>query len=436
MKIIKSMLLVVLALMGLQNSAWSQKDKSKCTKMKDSSPEIIWDFSTGKLTEPCCIKKGQNLPIIITNVNRTLFDITIGKEFKKFDATLPDILNFEQVKQVLQAETASSMVDQTVSASAFTNATTDSLQKEEQAKNSLIAVLISSQKIIDCGICLEEALKNSSTYEVAQERKKMCLQGKSINAVRSKLDSSYQAILQNESFVRTNSKDLTTVKHLNEAVDAADLQKAIEDIVTLYYTLSDPKTFEFSTTLPIEEAYELVLNLDVSPKKGVNKDGDSRPLHLPIKGLKLSISPGFFVNYFPGAELYYPADHPTSPDSVFIRTAFDPQTLTPSTGALIHVSFLGCKNLDWAISTGASFLVESTQMRWHLGGSMLLGKQRRLVISLGASLGTGIPSLHPSYSKDRAYSKANLEGKTLLQKTPQLGAFLGITYNLPIKTNS
>ncbi|MFK7799464.1 MAG: hypothetical protein AB8E82_18580, partial [Aureispira sp.] len=423
---IKNILLVVLAFMGLQHSAWSQK--------------IEWDFQTEPPSDKLpCVKKGDHLLINITNINRTLFDITIDKEFKKFDATLPEILNFEQAKQVLQTETASSMVDNTIAANGITRGGTDSLEQEEQARKSLIMLLISSQKIIDCGLCLEEALKNSSTHDIAQKRKEMCLQNKPITTVRSELDASYQAILRGEAFVRSNTKDLATVKHLNEAIKAVDLQKAIEDIITLYYTISDPKTFEFSTTLPIEEAYRLDLKLNITPKEGVNKDGAVLPLHLPIKGVKISVSPGLFFNYFPSAKTTYLEDYQSNgvaTDSVLIRTAFDNKSLIPSAGALIHVSFFGCKSIDLAVSAGASTRIESGEMRWHLGGSVILGKARRLVLSVGATLGTSVQELNPNYTLERPYLRADLQDKTIHQEVPQIGAFLGITYNLPIKTKS
>lgn len=429
-------ILCLLLVMVLQQLAYSQCPPSKIEQ------EIIWDFQTGEITEPCCLQKGIRLPIRVININRNLYGIVINEKFRTFDVQLPGILNFAKEQQQVQQNIASATTqdqgntstgDSSDSTPSVTNATA------EQATDSLAQLLLNSKKIIDCGACLEAILQKDIGYATAQNQLASCTEGKTETQVRAALTKIQQSILQEQNFILLESSNPLVLQQLSTALKATDISKAIEDIMTLYTKISNPKTFEFYTILPIKEAYELDLELKVTSKTETTMAPPPVNLTYAIRGIKISISPGLFVNYFPGARTYHKEDFqlnnlPT--DSVTIQSTFDDNSLLPSIGALIHVSFLGCKNHDIAISTGASTHLSSGDMRWHIGTSLLLGKQRRFVLSAGLTIGQNIQELNQSYQLKAPYPTAALEDKTITQEVAHIGCYLGVFYNIPAPPKS
>lgn len=434
----------MLLLLTLQQLAYSQKGKNStknCPPCR-TQQEIIWDFQTGKITEPCCLQKGINLPIKVVGINRTLYGIVINEKFRTFDVQIPSILNFakeqQQVQQNIATATAQNQGNRSIGDSS------DSLPKitntpPQQAADSLAQLLLNSKKIIDCGACLEAILQKDIGYATAQDQLALCTEGKTEAQVRAALTNIQQSIQQEQNFILIESSNPIVLQQLSTALKSTDISKAIEDIMTLYTKITNPKTFEFYTILPIQEAYELNLELKVTSKTETTVAPPPVNLTYAIRGIKISISPGLFVNYFPGARTYYKEDFqlnnlPT--DSVTLQSSFDDNSLLPSIGALIHVSFLGCKNHDIAISTGASTHLSSGDMRWHIGTSLLLGKQRRFVLSAGLSLGQNIQELNQSYQLNTPYPTAALEDKTITQEVAHIGAYLGVFYNIPAPPKS
>lgn len=394
----------------INSQAFSQKQEHSAKD--NTSKGIVWDFSTGKITEPCCIAKGKNIPIKIINVNRNIFDVVIDPQFLKFSSEPLEILDFEKMKANVSRAQAQ-LADRR-----------SSFDENAQAKalgdlNNLGTALNNFEKVINCGQCLSHILNQNLSFIEAKAAKVKCTESLGLDEYISKrtLGSRYLQIIQTE-------------------VLDFELAEAIQNIELIYDKISDSKTFEVSTTVPIQEAYQLALKLSVTPKKKEEQHGEERNLVYPINGIKISFSPGFFINHFPGAQNYYLKDYqlngnPT--DSVTIKSTFDDKSLIPSIGALIHVSFFGCSDVDFALSAGASTRLETGSMRWHLGTSLLLGKQKRFVLSVGATLGQGISELNQSYEIDRPYQKSTIQNQTITSDVPHVGWFIGFSYNLPAK---
>lgn len=443
-------ILCLLLLMALNQLAYSQKSRTKVdsTERENTSSsnapdeekcppcrtqqEIIWDFQTGKITEPRCLQKGTNVPIKIRGINRTLYNVVIDDKFKTFDLELPGVLDFEKKQQEAQQNIAASN-------SVASVMKLDKNGDQKKATDALAQFLLNSKKVIDCGACLQAILQKDIGYDKAQEQLNICTGGKSEDSLRVHLKRLYKNIEEVQTSIMLNSDDPFLIQQLNTALNSTDISKAIEDIMTLYTKITSQKTFEYTTTLPIKEAYELDLELKAISKPNTKVTSSSVNLTYAIKGIKISISPGLFVNYFPGARTCYKEDFelngmPT--DSVVIRSTFDDNSLLPSIGALIHVSFFGCKDHDFALSAGVSTHFTTGDMRWHIGTSWLIGKQRRFVLSAGLSIGQNIQEIDQQYQLDTPYPKAALEGKAITQEVAHVGGYLGVFYNIPAPPKS
>ncbi|BDS09807.1 hypothetical protein [Aureispira anguillae] len=434
-------LLLSLSILCCNCSLWAQKDnRPDCIKNT-----IIWDFSkTGsdQLDEPCCLKKGKNVKIHIININRNAYEISINKQLKSYHTTRPEILDIEKMK-------TDAAVASKVSGNAH-QGIKDRKGVNPDPIDNLTTAIQELQKYLACATCFNDILNSNVGHQQAEKDRDACMQqnlGKSYS--KADIGANMSMAFNNIKIAHGNLPPLPAGASVEDKVDLAKLEtsytalmtnsnslKAINDITTLYEQVSNPRNYSFFTTIPLESASELVLDLEAKPKQGLNLQPEKLPLVYAIKGVKISFSPSLFFNHFPGAKTYTLKDYKLNnqaTDSITIHSSFDDKSLIPSIGALVHVSFGGCSDLDFAISAGISTQVETGSMRWHLGNSFILGKKRRFVLSTGISLGQGINELDEKYETDKPYPTAVLKDQNLLKPTAHLGWFLGISYNIPIK---
>ncbi len=154
-----------------------------------------------------------------------------------------------------------------------------------------------------------------------------------------------------------------------------------------------------------------------------------------VGGWKVDFSAGvltsgkFRDNNFFGQELYYEGVYEDSRQS-FIRQKQTGPRLLLSVGAFAHLYKRTGRQVNWAISPGVSTTPAFDGLLFHLGGSALLGRETRLVITLGATLKEST-LLDRRYQVDRAYPTEMLPQEVpTIGVFPRIGWFLALTYNL------
>ena len=154
-----------------------------------------------------------------------------------------------------------------------------------------------------------------------------------------------------------------------------------------------------------------------------------------VGGWKVDFSTGvlmsgrFMNNNFFGQELYYEGAYEDSSHS-FIRQKQSGARFLLSIGAFAHLYKRTGRAVSWAISPGVSTTTAFDGLLFHLGGSALLGRETRLVITLGGTFREST-LLDRRYQVDKAYPKESLPKEVpTIRVFPRAGWFLALTYNL------
>ncbi len=154
-----------------------------------------------------------------------------------------------------------------------------------------------------------------------------------------------------------------------------------------------------------------------------------------VGGWKVDFSTGvlmsgkFMNNNFFGQELYYEGAYEDSRQS-FIRQKQAGARLLLSIGAFAHLYKRTGRQVSWALSPGVSTTTAFDGFLFHLGGSALLGRETRLVITLGGTFRESA-LLDRRYQVDSAYPTESLPQEVpTIRVFPRVGWFLALTYNL------
>ncbi|MPR35239.1 hypothetical protein [Salmonirosea aquatica] len=154
-----------------------------------------------------------------------------------------------------------------------------------------------------------------------------------------------------------------------------------------------------------------------------------------VGGWKVDFSTGVLFsgqlknNHFFGQELYYAGSSEDSSQS-FIYEKEAGTRLLLSIGAFAHLYKRTARKTSWALSPGVSTTTAFDGFLFHLGGSVLMGRETRLVLTLGATF-KGSTLLDGRYRTDRSYPTETLPREVpTVQVFPRTGWFVALTYNL------
>lgn len=154
-----------------------------------------------------------------------------------------------------------------------------------------------------------------------------------------------------------------------------------------------------------------------------------------VGGWKVDFSTGMLMsgkfrnNNFFGQELYYEGGGDDSGHS-FIRQKQSGARLLLSVGAFAHLYKRTGRAVSWAISPGLSTTTNFDGLLFHLGGSALLGRETRLVITIGGTFREST-LLDRRYRVDTKYPTQSLPRDVpTIRVFPRAGWFLALTYNL------
>ena len=153
-----------------------------------------------------------------------------------------------------------------------------------------------------------------------------------------------------------------------------------------------------------------------------------------VGGWKVDFSTGIlmsgkFSNNFFEQELYYEEGGEDS-GHTFIRQKQSGARLLLSVGAFAHLYRRTGRAVSWAISPGVSTTTAFDGLLLHLGGSALLGRETRLVITVGGTFRESA-LLDRRYQVDTKYPTQSLPREVpTIRVFPKAGWFVALTYNL------
>ncbi|MCG2615250.1 hypothetical protein LZZ85_13195 [Terrimonas sp. NA20] len=240
------------------------------------------------------------------------------------------------------------------------------------------------------------------------------------------------------------SGDLSDLKQKYASNDFAKFASNVEAFRTTgkkdffatynYFTVSnwtyyvDPKTIEDDLT---------IFSVNITPKSDVACTPFTRSYELRVKaksGIKLDFSTGLFAN-FGGSKFidqsYQYDSVPGQPDRYKIVRNKAKNSVFPSIGALMHIYKRSGNDVNLAGVFGVSTR-DLDKINYHLGGSLIFGTTRRVILSVGATW-TKTTLINDNYSEGQVVAKADAPTTIPTDTFNRFGGFVAFTYNLSAK---
>lgn len=200
-------------------------------------------------------------------------------------------------------------------------------------------------------------------------------------------------------------------------------------------------TFTYTSEVMTAITDEVKFTLTIEPTEINTCDlNGKRIIVVKVKvkgGLKIDFSTGAFFNggsnKFLGNTYYY---RNIDENSRLITTAERGSRNMLSVGALMHFYRRSVKKVNLAGSVGVSTTANLSDLNFHIGPSVLLGRKDRIAISAGLTLKSS-PVLDRQLEVDKVYSKLQSPDEIpTVQAFPVAGYFFAITYNFSKLTSS
>jgi hypothetical protein len=280
--------------------------------------------------------------------------------------------------------------------------------------------------------------------------------GEKIIKAADELTKNYNKKLAPELFVKKTvaefQEEQKKVEELNKAIkdikeNTAKLLKEIEkfdasdcatDIVNTYNTFTDLEfNFSILKTIP-KKADEMIFSVDIKRKSDKTCRAGETSFDIPVivcGGVKIDFSTGIVFNigktYFFDQKYrfdsVYRSDNKLA-DSVQIKLNKNNNVVIPSLGAFMHIYSRNSTDLNIGGMLGVSVGTDE-RLYYHVGGSIFIGKEERVVINFGAS-GSKSKRLDGQYKVDQIL-KRDLSPAAISTEDPfRVGFFVGLSYNL------
>lgn len=238
-------------------------------------------------------------------------------------------------------------------------------------------------------------------------------------------------------FLTELQSNLKEIEKSNKTFNEFDFEKLGNEIIYLDGYFID-KYFKFNETIEPEDADRVFVDLKITPKKtdgGIQSKTQTFKFDIR-KGVKLDFSPGFFFNINLNDKSYF-ADttgrNPLDTAYTIIRKSADRNMFVPAIGIMLHVYERKCRNTTLAGSFGITSENGKT-IKYYLGGSLIIGKKERFIISAGAA-GGSVKRLDGDFKVDEKYPITKVGENVKTTDVFRIGGFFGICYNISALVN-
>jgi uncharacterized protein YqiB (DUF1249 family) len=422
------------------------------------------DIKDGTYKWPPNLIHGRQYTIEVTDVNRSLFGVEGAVKQRDFNATLPGVLSAFRLPGFA-----------TLSLPETKDAGPTILEMPESGQEALREIDHQLETINDCYAYLEEVgrlgnvinallrdcerpystleeelvrntnavllVDKESRAEQVNQLRDECLE--CIAAARYARNVTVaQALRIPTTNVSPNAAQVAPIVAMAlQKVDEMDKlakENKIQDLIDNYNRLNRANfTYVSEPFKATKDEVNLHLNFRADTLLACNYPSRlTAQSSIPVVGgWKVDFSTGVMMsgkfrnNNFFGQELYYEGA-PEDSAHFFIRQKQSGARLLLSIGAFAHLYKRTGRQVSWALSPGISTTTAFDGFLFHLGGSALLGRETRLVVTLGATFREST-LLDRRYRVDTMYPAAALPQEVpTIRVFPRGGWFLAFTYNL------
>lgn len=261
------------------------------------------------------------------------------------------------------------------------------------------------------------------------------------------IKETYHSLIMSSKGTETEKELALNLKALIESIDEDQkklstnaLDIVISNTTMLYNAINETMFTQDYVIDNVKEKTDYVqFQFDATPKPQNQQAIIPKPISykivMPVKhGVQMNVSSGLFFNVgLSNEDWYYKPMNQAADTFQMVKTAYKlGDVFTPSVGLLFHVY----RRSPYATKLAGSFgfSTNAKEINYYLGGSFILGKSQRCVVSLGLAGGQK-EVLKGSFGEgldDRVVTKAfkDKNPTILTVKRFKVGAFLSFTFNL------
>lgn len=231
---------------------------------------------------------------------------------------------------------------------------------------------------------------------------------------------------------------LEKIEEAHEVIEGRNISGLLDEIETLNKAADDPKNFTITST-PIQmEGDAVEFKIKQTPKDPkVASEITWAPLTVPVKGgwkTDFSVGPAFSFGKESLDEKYYLEN--LSDTTAALRGNDNNNSIRPGLAAMMHF-YPRTGRYDaygFMFGVGAGFQsIDDVNLSFFGGGSILLGKERKVILSGGISYLRLDRLKTPQYEKDAVYPVKPIDLDDVTEKVFRPSFFLSISYAIASK---
>lgn len=222
------------------------------------------------------------------------------------------------------------------------------------------------------------------------------------------------------------------LQEFKEAKVGAQIVKSYGQVVSSRVNITKAKYARYNTD-------EMIYKVQIKKLKNVfcpNEISSFNVEAIVTGGVKVDFSTGGVVNigrtkFFDQTyrkDPYYKKDGTLSSDSITIVRNRNNNVVIPSIGAFMNIYSRAMTNLNLGGIFGASVGTDQ-RLYWHLGGSVIIGKSDRWILSGGVSMAKA-DVLNGKYTEGQILPAKEFPAEISIEKATRLGGFFSLTWNL------
>ena len=261
---------------------------------------------------------------------------------------------------------------------------------------------------------------------------------KSLELRYSELLAKAKAAKESDEVQASIQASLEAIEEANDLIEEDALLGLLNDVDFLFKELNNPNNFRVVAP-PVQMdgdyvAYEVSIIPTPTSALAAHRNPVNFKFAIPTKGgLKVDFSVGPVISFGNCAkdEKYFLEE--TAPDMVTLRKRENNNWIVPGIAAMMHAYSRGSK-VGGMFGIGAGFQSDNKiEANLFFGGSIILGKREKLMLSAGASI-LRVERLKDSeFVIDKEYNNTKIDLGNITEKVFKPSIFFSISYNLTNK---
>lgn len=426
---------------------------------------VILDHSNeSKHQIPTCMNEREFITVEVLNLNRARYTVEIKAKSIEFQTEIPEnlkklfmIKETEEEKGKEKAEAAAQAmisIEKDLASVLSRSPDKNNVQLKSEVGDLIRACqdyLTAANKVFDAirlrnelimlskspGVSFVELQRRLVEAQSKEKLEKAIADYNEFERLYAEAYIKYEGAENYASDKDVKEKTKTASEKLEEGHEILkkEYREALTDATGLYAQLKDAGNFiVVSNPFQVDgDADQIELTVTIKEKE--SGEEVSYPIIIPItSGLKTTFSVGPVLSLGKGSknEKYYLTE-PGSDSKVGLRALQNRHAINPTLAGMMHFYKRNCKKIAFggAFGLGAGFeTISDIDLSFLLGGSMILGKEKLVILSLGVSFLKVDRLKKDQFNTTTQYEKSvvNLDSVTEKVFRPSLG--FAISYNM------